>query len=120
MKCNHRKENPELLSPVDFQNIRDLTNRFHQKISSGTWDAPSWSLIREAKLAARIYSPLGTSMTLGDYVRLSIAFQEIFKTADTHAGQDSSTLTTTDQTDFAVSESEVNQLRRDLKVSCVF
>ncbi|KXN91075.1 hypothetical protein AN958_03142 [Leucoagaricus sp. SymC.cos] len=105
--------NPELLFPVDFQNIRDLTGQLHQKISSGTWNAPSWDLIRTAKLAARIYAPLGTTMTLGDHVRLSIAFQDIFKTADVHTNDDSGFLTAADQHDLPVTE--VNQLRRDLK-----
>ncbi|KAJ3561828.1 hypothetical protein NP233_g9957 [Leucocoprinus birnbaumii] len=108
------EDNPELLTPVEFDNIRALTNQLHQKISSGTWDAPSWDLIRTAKLAARIYAPLGTSMTLGDHVRLSIAFQNIFKAADTHSKKESSGATATDQTDFSISE--VNQLRGDLKV----
>jgi hypothetical protein len=54
-------------------------------------------------------------MTLGDYVRLSIAFQDIFKAADEYTEKDSSGRTAADQTDFSVSE--VNQLRADLKVS---
>ena len=53
-------------------------------ISSGTWDAPSWDLIRTAKLAARMYAPLGTSMTLGDYVRLTKAFLDCFKVVRKH------------------------------------
>ncbi|KAF9454000.1 hypothetical protein P691DRAFT_811784 [Macrolepiota fuliginosa MF-IS2] len=108
------KDNPELLAPVDFRNIRDLTSQLHHKISSGTWSAPSWDLIRTAKLAARIYAPLGTSMTLGDYVRLSIAFLDIFKTADTYEHEDPSGIDAADQPDFSVLE--VNQLRSDLKV----
>ncbi|KAF5351687.1 hypothetical protein D9756_007529 [Leucocoprinus leucothites] len=107
------KDNPELLSPVDFQHIRDLTSQLHSKISSGTWDAPSWDLIRTAKLAARIYAPLGTSMTLGDHVRLSIAFQNIFKAADARTNENFSGVTAADQTDYSISE--VNQLRGDLK-----
>ena len=54
----------------------------HQQISSGTLDAPSWRLIRIAKLAARIYAPLGTTMTLGDYVRVVRTFLEAFKLAE--------------------------------------
>lgn len=100
---------------MDFHNIRDLTHQLHQKIASGTWDAPSWDLIRTAKLAARVYAPLGTSMTLGDYVRLSIAFLDVFKTASVHTDKGASGITATDQADFSVSEA--NQLRSDLKVS---
>lgn len=54
-------------------------------------------------------------MTLGDYVRLSIVFLDIFKTADPHDNKDPNGTTTTDQPDTAASE--VNQLRNDLKVS---
>ncbi|KAF8895688.1 hypothetical protein CPB84DRAFT_1782206 [Gymnopilus junonius] len=74
------KNNPELLAPVDFPQIRYVTARLHDKISSGTFDSPSWDLIRSAKLAARMYAPLGTMMTLGDYVRLARTFLEVFKT----------------------------------------
>jgi len=97
---------------VDFQSIRDLTSQLHQKIGAGTWDAPSWDLIRTAKLAARIYAPLGTCMALGDYVRLSIAFQDTFKAADVHNEVTGSAAT--DQTDSLITET--NQLRGDLKV----
>ncbi|KAF9482109.1 hypothetical protein BDN70DRAFT_875393 [Pholiota conissans] len=72
--------NPELLTPVDFSNIRAVTAKIHDKISSGTFDSPSWDLIRSAKLAARMYAPLGTMMTLGDHVRLVRTFLEAFKT----------------------------------------
>lgn len=75
---NHQ-DNPELLYPVDFTNIRALTSKIHDKISSGTFDSPSWDLIRTAKLAARMYAPLGTMMTLGDHVRLIRIFIEAFK-----------------------------------------
>ncbi|CAE7228249.1 unnamed protein product [Rhizoctonia solani] len=36
----------------------------------GTITAPSWKIIRTAKAAGRIYVPLGTSMGLGDWVRV--------------------------------------------------
>ncbi|KAF8160841.1 hypothetical protein B0H34DRAFT_653689 [Crassisporium funariophilum] len=75
------KDNPELLSPVDFGNIRSLTAQMHEKISGGTLDSPSWDLIRTAKLGARMYAPLGTSMALGDHVRLVRTFLESFKAA---------------------------------------
>lgn len=61
-----------------------------------------------------MYAPLGTSMTLGDYVRLSIAFLDIFKAADAHTNTQPNVVTTADQPDFSVSE--VSQLRNDLKV----
>ena len=44
-------------------------------------DSPSWNLVRIAKLAARVYAPLGTRMSLGDYVRVERAFLEAFKTS---------------------------------------
>ncbi|CAL1707162.1 unnamed protein product [Somion occarium] len=76
------KNNPELLAPTDYNNIRALTARIHQQISSGTLDAPSWRLIRIAKLAARMYAPIGTQMSLGDYVRIVRTFLQAFKLAE--------------------------------------
>ncbi|KAJ7594003.1 hypothetical protein C8J56DRAFT_425501 [Mycena floridula] len=75
------KDNPELLAPVDYNEIRSLTARMHQLISSGTIDSPSWDLVRTSKLAARIYAPLGTSMSLGNHIRLICKFLEAFKAA---------------------------------------
>lgn len=69
-----------MLTPVDFANIRSVTDQIHDKISSGTFNSPSWDFIRTAKLAARMYAPLGTFMSLGDHVRLSCTFLEAFKT----------------------------------------
>jgi hypothetical protein len=80
--CNiyfYPQNNPDLLSPVEFNNIRSLTSKLHEKISSGTLNSPSWDLIRTAKLAARMYAPLGTMMSLGDHVRIIRAFLEAFK-----------------------------------------
>lgn len=74
------QDNPELLAPVDYDNIRSLTTRMHKQIASGTFDAPSWDLIQMGRLAASIYAPLGTHMSLGNYVRVSRAFLEAFKT----------------------------------------
>lgn len=73
------KDNPELLAPVDFNDIRLLTSRMQQMISSGTIDSPSWELVRIAKLANRMYAPLGTRMTLGDYVRGIRCFLDALK-----------------------------------------
>lgn len=66
---------------MDFADIRSVTTKLHDKISSGTFDSPSWDFIRTAKLAARMYAPLGTFMSLGDHVRLSRTFLEAFKVA---------------------------------------
>ena len=49
------------------------------QISAGTLDAPSWDVISTAKVAAKIYAPLGTNMSLGDHVRVVKAFVEGFK-----------------------------------------
>lgn len=76
------KTHPELLAPVNYSHIREITARMHDQLSSGTLDAPSWRLIRNAKIAARIYAPLGTEMTLGDYVRVVRTFLEAFKLAE--------------------------------------
>jgi len=54
-------------------------------------------------------------MALGDYVRLSIAFQDTFKAADVHKEvTETSCGAAIDQTDFLITE--INQLREDLKV----
>jgi len=100
------KENPELLAPVDFASIRDVTARMHHLIASQTIDAPSWDLIRSAKLAARIYAPLGTSMTLGDFVRVTRTFVEAFKLLETQGEQ-------SDQ--HKKEDDEIKGLRADLK-----
>jgi len=84
------KDNPELLEPINYDSVRALTARLHQQISSGTLDAPSWRLIRNAKLAARMYAPLGTSMSLGDYVRVVRTFLEAFKLAEVPAASTAS------------------------------
>ncbi|KAI0674869.1 hypothetical protein C8Q78DRAFT_964906 [Trametes maxima] len=76
------KNNPELLAPINYDEVRTLTAKMQQQISSGTLDAPSWRLIRIAKLAARMYAPLGTTMSLGDYVRVVRTFLEAFKLAE--------------------------------------
>ncbi|KAK7035454.1 hypothetical protein VNI00_011747 [Paramarasmius palmivorus] len=73
------KDNPELLDPVDFNEIRSITAQMHQRISHGTLDGPSWQIIKISKLAARIYAPLGTRMSLGDHVRVVRTFLDAFK-----------------------------------------
>ncbi|TFK44424.1 hypothetical protein BDQ12DRAFT_672975 [Crucibulum laeve] len=109
------KNNPEMLAPVDFNNIRSLTAQMQEKISSGTLDSPSWSLIRTSKLAARMYAPLGTQMTLGDHVRLTRTFLEAFKAAqDIHKEHKGETTEETAEIDAA--SEQILQLRDDLKI----
>ncbi|KEP51952.1 acyltransferase domain protein [Rhizoctonia solani 123E] len=50
--------------------VRSLTTFLYDQITQGTITAPSWKVIRTAKAAGRIYVPLGTSMGLGDWVRV--------------------------------------------------
>jgi glycerol-3-phosphate O-acyltransferase/dihydroxyacetone phosphate acyltransferase len=87
----------------------------HQVISSGTIDSPSWTLIRTAKLAARMYAPLGTYMSLGDHVRVIRAFLEAFKAIDPNSEIDG-----TGKSGSVTSVGgEIAQLRDDLKVCIV-
>ncbi|KAF7376296.1 PlsC domain-containing protein [Mycena sanguinolenta] len=106
------KSHPELLAPIDYNNIRLLTAQMHEQISSGTIDSPSWDLVRVAKLAARIYAPLGTRMTLGDHVRVVRAFLAAFKTADEAADADEAQ--PEDAVATAAESAELAQLRVDL------
>ncbi|KIM69808.1 hypothetical protein SCLCIDRAFT_13166 [Scleroderma citrinum Foug A] len=104
-------DNPELLAPVEFDRIREVTSYMQEQISSGTLDAPSWDLIRSAKLASRMYAPLGTRMSLGDYIRLTHAFVEAFKASERPLGDGP-----TDGSDEDTTEDfEIQRLRRDLK-----
>lgn len=67
---------------MDFSNVRQVTNELQEVIRAGTLDAPTWDLIRNAKLAAKIYAPLGTLMPLGEYIRLARRFSDVFKNAE--------------------------------------
>ena len=67
-----------MLKPIDYANIRQLTENMRRQISQGTVDAPSWEIPRSAKCAASIYATLGTRMSLGDYVRLVKAYIDVF------------------------------------------
>ncbi|KAL6306512.1 hypothetical protein BKA93DRAFT_729131 [Sparassis latifolia] len=78
------KYNPELLEPVDFECICKLTGLIHERIGAGTLHAPSWKTMRSAKTAAQIYAPLGTTISLGDHVRMVKTFLEAFKDAGSH------------------------------------
>ncbi|CCM05324.1 uncharacterized protein FIBRA_07538 [Fibroporia radiculosa] len=110
------KNNPELLSPVEYANIRALTAQMHQQISSGTLDAPSWRLIRNAKLAARIYAPLGTTMRLGDYVRVVRTFLEAFKLAEQPGSESTSDEKLAKREGASRADTEMRRLGDDLKV----
>ncbi|TBU25155.1 hypothetical protein BD311DRAFT_790578 [Dichomitus squalens] len=109
------QNNPELLTPIDYNEIRSLTAKMHQQISSGTLDAPSWRLIRNAKLAARMYAPLGTSMSLGDYIRVVRTFLEAFKLAEAPRADASSDGEAPPPEQVAREDMKIVQLGRDLK-----
>ncbi|RPD59758.1 hypothetical protein L226DRAFT_480684 [Lentinus tigrinus ALCF2SS1-7] len=109
------KNNPELLTPIDYGEIRSLTAKMHQQISSGTLDAPSWRLIRIAKLAASMYAPLGTIMSLGDYVRVVRTFLEAFKLAEAPRTETSSDGEAPPPEQVAREDMKIVQLGRDLK-----
>ena len=103
------------MDPVDFNDIRAVTSRMQQVISSGTIDSPTWDLVRTAKLAARIYAPLGTYMSLGDHVRAMRAFLEAFKSigprTDTKDGEV--------QDNGCPPPATVSELRDDIKVGLI-
>ncbi|KAG6920274.1 hypothetical protein DXG01_005043 [Tephrocybe rancida] len=102
------KDHPELIAPIDYDHIRQLTAKMHDIISSGTINSPTWDLIRTAKLAARIYAPLGTRMSLGDHVRAIRSFLDALRPADGHEPG-----TTSDGDDEDIQE--LTRLRDDLK-----
>lgn len=117
---------PQLVAPVDFETIRSLTAFMQTQISSGTIYAPNWQTIRVAKLAARMYAPLGTQMTLGDHVRVTRVFADAFsgvysgkwkeqKDDQNTSGWGSGKSTTEDEagTSFSDTELQVIQQRRD-------
>ncbi|OSC97413.1 hypothetical protein PYCCODRAFT_1454906 [Trametes coccinea BRFM310] len=109
------KDNPELLAPVNYDEIRMLTAKMQQQISSGTLDAPSWRLIRIAKLAARMYAPLGTTMSLGDYVRVVRTFLEAFKLAESPRVESSSDGEAPSPEQLLREDQKIVQLGIDLK-----
>ena len=99
---------------MNYESIRLVTTQMHRQIATGTFDAPSWGLIRAAKMATPIYAPLGTAMSLGDYVRVTRAFLEVFK-----AGRLPSTLTSSASSAIGVEEKDddIVKLKEDLEVS---
>jgi glycerol-3-phosphate O-acyltransferase/dihydroxyacetone phosphate acyltransferase len=77
--------------------------------------------VRTGKLAARIYAPLGTRMSLGDYVRVVRTFLDAFKASeDNHDVHDDPQEGEKGGTDAMLDTERVQQLRRDLKVSYYF
>ncbi|GLB37645.1 putative phosphate acyltransferases [Lyophyllum shimeji] len=104
------KEHPELLAPVDYNHIRQITAQMHQAISSGTIDSPTWDLVRTAKVALRIYAPLGTRMSLGDYVRGIRTFLDAFKLAESLSAETGEQIVEDHK-----SARQVIELRNDLK-----
>ncbi|TDL26141.1 hypothetical protein BD410DRAFT_764512 [Rickenella mellea] len=113
------QSNPELIAPVDFTHIRSLTSRIRNEISSGTIDSPSWDIVRSAKLASRIYAPLGTAMSLGDYVRICRIFVEVFKWAEDEKKESippSSRSEEEDEQSATEKAKSVNLLRQNLKI----
>lgn len=89
------------------------------QISQGTIDSPSWDIIRSAKTATKIYAPIGTNMSLGDYVRICRSFVEVFKWAQLESNGNGGTTSGSEEEDAEVVKSRyelVNALKRDLKV----
>ncbi|VDB91995.1 unnamed protein product [Peniophora sp. CBMAI 1063] len=112
------RDNPDLLAPIkDYSAVRRATTTLGQRIASGTLDAPRWSLVRAAKLAATIYAPLGTRMALGDYVRLSRDFLQAMKAGDTGTDGESAVGTGTEDgnAEDAEQAEEMKLLLRELK-----
>lgn len=77
-------------------------------------DAPSWEILRSAKCAANIYAPLGTRMSLGDYVRLVKAYIDVFALA--HAPVSQGEDEGKDGPSVREEDESIRQLCADLKV----
>ena len=104
------------MEPVNFDNIRLVTAQMHRQIATGTFDAPSWDLIRAAKMATSIYAPLGTTMSLGDYVRVTRSFLELFKAAHLPDQAQSKDLVGQEVGDW-LKDKNIVELKEDLQVS---
>ncbi|KAI0266804.1 hypothetical protein BC834DRAFT_969315 [Gloeopeniophorella convolvens] len=109
------KDNPELLEPVEYDNIRLVTAQMHRQIAIGTFDAPSWDLIWTAKAATPIYAPLGTAMSLGDYVRVTRTFLEAFKLGQLPPDPNSSTGSASSEGSAEGSDEDIMKLKEDLQ-----
>ena len=110
------QNNPECLELVNSDNIRLVTAQVHRQIATGTFDAPSWGLIRAAKMATPIYAPLGTAMSLGDYVRVTRTFLELFKAAHLPDPAPSRDLVGQEVTG-QLKDEDIVKLKEDLQVS---
>jgi glycerol-3-phosphate O-acyltransferase / dihydroxyacetone phosphate acyltransferase len=105
------------LEPVDHGSIRLVTAQMSRQIATGTFDAPSWSLIRAAKMATPIYAPLGTAMKLGDYVRVTRMFLEVFKAGRLPSGLTSSAVSARSEVGVEEKDEDIVKLKQDLEVS---
>lgn len=115
--CDILQDNPELLDPVNYDSIRIVTAQLSQRIATGTFDAPSWGLIRAAKMATPIYAPLGTAMSLGDYVRVTRTFLEVFKAGSLPSGPTSSASPASPDAGVEEKDENIVKLKEDLEVS---
>lgn len=103
---------------MNFDHIRLITTQMHRQIATGTFDAPSWGLIRAAKMATPIYAPMGTAMSLGDYVRVTRTFLDVFKAGHLLSDPSTSSTGSADSEANAPLEDEaVVKLKKDLQVS---
>jgi glycerol-3-phosphate O-acyltransferase / dihydroxyacetone phosphate acyltransferase len=102
---------------VNHDHIRLVTAQMHRQIATGTFDAPSWGLIRAAKMATPIYAPLGTAMSLGDYVRVTRAFLEVFKAGHLLDPSTSSMCSSDSEVSAQLQDEKVVKLKEDLQVS---
>ncbi|KAH9957909.1 hypothetical protein BC827DRAFT_1261442 [Russula dissimulans] len=109
------KDNPELLEPVNYDNIQLVTAQMRRLIANGTFDAPSWDLIRAAKMATPIYAPLGTAMSLGDYVRVTRTFLEAFKAGRLLPDPAPSTDSTDQNVSEQLKDEDIVKLKEDLQ-----
>jgi glycerol-3-phosphate O-acyltransferase/dihydroxyacetone phosphate acyltransferase len=102
---------------VNYDSIRLVTAQMSQRIATGTFDAPSWGLIRAAKMATPIYAPLGTAMSLGDYVRVTRTFLEVFKAGSLPSGPTSSAGPGSPDAGVEEKDENIVKLKEDLEVS---
>ena len=68
-------------------------------------------------MAARIYAPIGTEMTLGDYIRVVRTFLEAFKLAETSNSQPNGNGGPPLGAEGRAEDSKIIQLITDLKVN---
>ncbi|KAG6900496.1 hypothetical protein C0993_009806 [Termitomyces sp. T159_Od127] len=108
------KDNPELIAPANYDNIRLLTAKMQEIISSGTIDSPTWDLVRTSKTTARIYAPFGTLMSLGDHVRVIRNFIDVLRPTEIH-GSTHVVLSDKDGDNLHENLDELKRLRNDLK-----